>query len=373
MIQRVLVAWVAALGAVYAQETGANNASTPTATQGEITVHYVTVGKLQNQFQPNSILAVPGDIVSFQFWPGNHSVIEAAYGYPCIPIADVTGQTGFYSGWQPTNDTTGTQTVYNVTVNDTSPVFYYCGAPGSCIGWGMLGVINPTAQTPLDTQLELAKQANYMLEPGENLPIQAKNSLSSLAATATPFTLTVTATNSLEPTTTSSPPTSATATSSPTASAAPSAVTLSSGAIAGIAVGAAAVLALAAALFFFLGRNKGLKDELTRLRGNAPAGPQSPYPSTGGATYPTGNDGWRRHSGGQLPPYQQSPMAYKSSTTVSALGMSEVLDHRRSGPRLHSRFSETSELRGDGPPREETAVHEMGVSQSPGSPRSQWG
>lgn len=80
--------------------TGAINDTTPTSTQDEITVHTIEVSNRTHYFTPNSINALPGDIVQFIFWPGNHSVIRADYGYPCIPYEDFDGNEngGFYSG-----------------------------------------------------------------------------------------------------------------------------------------------------------------------------------------------------------------------------------------------------------------------------------
>jgi len=37
---------------------------------------------------------------------------------------------------------------YNITINDTQPLFYYCSAPGSCIENGMVGAINPVSSHP---------------------------------------------------------------------------------------------------------------------------------------------------------------------------------------------------------------------------------
>jgi plastocyanin len=67
---------------VAAQETtSATSSASPTvSSSGEITIHTITVGKVENQFEPNSLNATPGDIVRFQFYPSNHSVIKAAYG-----------------------------------------------------------------------------------------------------------------------------------------------------------------------------------------------------------------------------------------------------------------------------------------------------
>jgi plastocyanin len=82
--------------------TGAVNSTTPTVIENEITVHKISVGETQHYFTPNSINALPGDIVMFSFWPGNHSVIRAEYGFPCIPYEDVQENEahGFYSGVQ---------------------------------------------------------------------------------------------------------------------------------------------------------------------------------------------------------------------------------------------------------------------------------
>ncbi|KAK5112736.1 hypothetical protein LTR62_003834 [Meristemomyces frigidus] len=306
-----------------AQSSTSSVTTTTAVTSGEVTVHTITVGKVENQFEPNSLVAIPGDIVSFQFYPGNHSVARAQYGFPCVPYEDITGLPGFHSGFQPVNFTLEANTIWNLTINDTSPVFYYCGAPGSCIGWGMLGVINPATDEPLDTQLELAKQANYMIEPGQPLPIDAFNSLSSLAATATQVTLTVTATNSWEPTLTSSAPSStasAAAAATPTTSS-KSTSTLSPGAIAGIAVGAAAVALIAAGLFFMLGRNRSMKEELGRLQHNREQEVQ------GGRSAPYMTEGSVKHFSNQLPPYQYTP--WQEHKPVGMPGMQERYDNSR--------------------------------------------
>lgn len=96
-----------ALGDDVTGATGAINDTTPTAPDGEITVHYVNVSSRTHYFTPNSIVALPGDIVNFRFWPGGHSVIRAEYGYPCIPYEDLEGNEGqgFYSGVMSPNET----------------------------------------------------------------------------------------------------------------------------------------------------------------------------------------------------------------------------------------------------------------------------
>lgn len=60
------------------------------------------MGKGYNQFQPNALNASVGDTVVFQFYPSNHSVVKAQYGYPCIPYEDlVVDGEGWFSGFQP--------------------------------------------------------------------------------------------------------------------------------------------------------------------------------------------------------------------------------------------------------------------------------
>lgn len=78
--------------ALAADSTGSGTLN-PTATP---TVHVVTVANNgDNSFHPNVTYAKPGDIVSFQFWPTNHSVVRGEYTgsescgangcNPCVP------------------------------------------------------------------------------------------------------------------------------------------------------------------------------------------------------------------------------------------------------------------------------------------------
>jgi plastocyanin len=104
LLTAVTVVMADALSTTVSQDvkgaTGAVNTTTPTAVENEITVHKISVGETQHYFIPNSINALPGDVVMFSFWPGNHSVIQAEYGFPCVPYEDVeqSGSQGFYSG-----------------------------------------------------------------------------------------------------------------------------------------------------------------------------------------------------------------------------------------------------------------------------------
>lgn len=107
---------------------------------------------------------------------------------------------------------------------------------------GMVGVINPTENQSIDKQVAAAKKAAYQLAPGESLPAEG-----------------------------SRPSSSATPSSSPSPS--PSTVakhsSLSGGAIAGIVIGGIVLLAIAAALFYFMGRSKTYKDMFKASRGGS--------------------------------------------------------------------------------------------------------
>jgi hypothetical protein len=100
----------------------------------------------------------------------------------------------------------------------------------------MVGVINPNSTQTLASQIEAAKNADFMVAPGDKIPSEASSTLHVPSATAQP----------------------------PTAPASDHHHTLSGGAIAGIVVGGVAFLVICAALFFFIGRTKSLKEILAR-------------------------------------------------------------------------------------------------------------
>lgn len=135
-----------------AQSTSATNtsgSSSPSGTSSSAAVtHTVTVGKANFAFVPDSLQANIGDIVEYHFFPQNHSVARAEYLYPCVPYEDMgRGKVGFFSGFKPV-DTISSDTPppsWSIRINDTNPIFFYCTAPGSCINYSMVGVINPVS------------------------------------------------------------------------------------------------------------------------------------------------------------------------------------------------------------------------------------
>ncbi|KAH8681066.1 hypothetical protein BX600DRAFT_543715 [Xylariales sp. PMI_506] len=105
----------------------------------------VAVGQGGSHFSHPAFPASPGDVIVFNFgnpsgFPGgNHTVTQSRdFSSPCLPK-----EGGFNSGF-----VTLTEAEYEIggihwllTINDTEPIWYYCGQAGHCQS-GMVGSIN---------------------------------------------------------------------------------------------------------------------------------------------------------------------------------------------------------------------------------------
>jgi plastocyanin len=93
---------IVALFALWAWRSVAQVTPYPSATSSApAQTHTISVG-IDHKFKPDITQAEVGDIISFQFFPPNHSVVRAEYEFPCIPY-EMTGRgkTGFFSGFRP--------------------------------------------------------------------------------------------------------------------------------------------------------------------------------------------------------------------------------------------------------------------------------
>jgi hypothetical protein len=74
----------------------------------------------------------------------NHTITESSFADPCKPIAsNLTSEMrpGIKSGFVPVTGTESTTPVYNMLINDTKPIWLYCGQGPHCQK-GMSMVIN---------------------------------------------------------------------------------------------------------------------------------------------------------------------------------------------------------------------------------------
>jgi len=141
------------------------NSPDPTPAAPEGVVHKVIVGgpgKLA--FDPAHVVAKPRDIVSFEFRQKNHTATQSSFDDPCRKLNVNGQQIGFDSGFQPVADGSTTFPVWNLTINDTAPIWGYCrqSQPVSHCGQGMVFAINSdeSGQRNFDAFVRVAKQLN---------------------------------------------------------------------------------------------------------------------------------------------------------------------------------------------------------------------
>jgi len=131
-------------------------------------VTVVTVGKDdQLVFDPPNVVVPVGSHVQFQFYPQNHSVVQADFAAPCVPIANVDkGVPGFFSGFMPAAVTKDTL-VFDYKVTSADPVWFYCSQDTHCQG-GMVGAINAetTGEKTVETFKKAASKARNNITPG---------------------------------------------------------------------------------------------------------------------------------------------------------------------------------------------------------------
>ncbi|KAF1926569.1 uncharacterized protein M421DRAFT_422543 [Didymella exigua CBS 183.55] len=255
--------------------TRSGSSATP-STSSEPQVHTIKAGSGGFKFTPQELTNVSvGDIVTFEFYPPDHSVVQAEFGSACVPYSyvdkDHAGK-GFWTETQWVN-TTADITYHSITINDTQPIFFYCAAPNSCKGELMVGAINPNTTQTLASQIQAAKNADFQLAVGDPVPNEATSTILNGP------------------------------TSTPTSSSTGGGTHLSGGAIAGIVVGAVAFLVICAALFFYVGRSKSLKEVLKHQGANAgnPNRASTPGPDMG---YMPHDQNVPRY-GSPAPPYGQ--------------------------------------------------------------------
>jgi len=123
---------------------------------GTPTTHTVIVAPTQGvlRYIPLAINASVGDTISWQWHAGPHTVTKSSEATICNKTLD----NPFASGQQ------NASFVFNQLINDTSPIFYYCGVPGHCEK-GMFGIVNAPTTFSIDTSLEAGILAQAAASP----------------------------------------------------------------------------------------------------------------------------------------------------------------------------------------------------------------
>jgi len=153
-------------------------------------MHVVTVGKDgQLAFCPEQITAASGDLVQFQFYPKNHSVVQGFFAKGCTPISEApagTAQEGSFSGFMPVDASSNSSTIptFTITVNGTGPEWFYCSQAKHCES-GMVFAINPTEQKTLDGYKANCANATDNITPTENGAVSQPEPVSSTAPVPT--------------------------------------------------------------------------------------------------------------------------------------------------------------------------------------------
>ncbi|KAF7166977.1 hypothetical protein CNMCM5623_000465 [Aspergillus felis] len=160
--------------------------STPSSTAPHST-HTVKVGPKENphQYSPHNITAAVGDVIVFEFYPRNHSVVKADFMAPCVPASGGIFYSGQVNTFNETSDgqLEGEPPTWSLVVNDTEPTFFYCTAVDSCLVNGMVGVINPNETMTWEAQFAQARRYPYMLVPGQSPPAEGTGYSSSATDT----------------------------------------------------------------------------------------------------------------------------------------------------------------------------------------------
>ncbi|KAL3459070.1 Cupredoxin [Aspergillus heterothallicus] len=113
--------------------------SSPTAPERAITHTVVAALGGSLTFSPDNVVAEIGDVVEWHFLPANHTIAQSNFANPCEPLADGVS---FFPGFEfVTSNGQQAEDVFQITVQDKSPIWYYCPQAAHCQA-GMSGVIN---------------------------------------------------------------------------------------------------------------------------------------------------------------------------------------------------------------------------------------
>ncbi|KAF8201418.1 hypothetical protein BJ912DRAFT_843077 [Pholiota molesta] len=114
--------------------TSSGSSGGSSMSSGSGATHTVIVAPTQGvlRYVPFALNASVGDTIQFMWGANNHTVTKSSELTPCNKTSD----SPFTSGEQNKGF------MFSQVVNDTNPLFFYCGTPTHCQK-GMFGIINP--------------------------------------------------------------------------------------------------------------------------------------------------------------------------------------------------------------------------------------
>ncbi|KZS90332.1 hypothetical protein SISNIDRAFT_468687 [Sistotremastrum niveocremeum HHB9708] len=221
-------------------------------------IHTVTVGDTGSFYDPPTISALQGDIITFIFSGRSHSVTQSNFSNPCTRL-----QGGFDSDSYGVTSLSPGQPVpqWNLTVtDDTKTIWFYCKntLPQSHCTAGMVGAINPPigSNQTYDSFQAAAKAINTtpVATPGAVLSGVGATASSVPTLMPLPGSYSASTTSSSSSSTSTSSSTSSTSIPTQTATKSSSNAAVIGGAVGG-SVGGVVIVAILAFFIFFRKRN----------------------------------------------------------------------------------------------------------------------
>ncbi|PPQ74708.1 hypothetical protein CVT26_007559 [Gymnopilus dilepis] len=148
-------------GSVYTTTYTSYDGTPPPTPAANPVDHKITVGANgELSYNPPNITANIGDTVTFEFHPKNHTVTQSSFLHPCEALQETSDSPGFKSGFQPVSANQTDFPTFQIKINDTAPIWGYCGQTGHCAA-GMVFAINAVESGPnnFENFLALAKQS----------------------------------------------------------------------------------------------------------------------------------------------------------------------------------------------------------------------
>lgn len=114
-------------------------AALPAARSATLNVTVGGTGALALKFDPEFVIAQPGDLIRFIFKQKNHTATQSTFASPCSKAPS-----GFDSGFVSVlPDVTDNFPIAELPISDTNPIWVYCAQGTHCSAAGMVFAINP--------------------------------------------------------------------------------------------------------------------------------------------------------------------------------------------------------------------------------------